>query len=132
MKAIELRIGNKVLLSEDSTVFSVSGLHEFGMVCFDDFEETYIEYEQFEGILLTEERLLKFGAEPKEYDGVSCLNGGDYFDLDGVHVVREYLGGMWKLIYKYGEFNYIELEHVHQLQNLYFALKNTELTINTL
>lgn len=55
IQAHELMIGNLVIYSDNSSILTVSGLYEFGMDCFDDIEQTYIEYDQFEGIPLTEE-----------------------------------------------------------------------------
>jgi hypothetical protein len=120
MEAKDLRIGNLVMYSNNSTIFTVSGLHEFGMDCFDDIEETYIEYDQFEGISLTEEWLLKFGFE---------------FKPTGDEVYEQ----IWKMenfeIWEHSEgfchdfHNGGDLKYVHQFQNLYFALTGEELTI---
>jgi hypothetical protein len=121
MKANELRIGNLVMYSNNSIIFTVSGLHEFGMDCFDDIEETYIEYDQFEGIPLTEEWLLKFGFNQYETVVIKTHNyiKGNFKFNSAVLWVAEYKG--------------IHIEskilYVHQLQNLYFALTGEELTI---
>jgi hypothetical protein len=124
MKANELRIGNLVMYSNNSSIFTVSGLHVFGMDCFDDIEETYIEYDQFEGIPLTEEWILKFGFEvnrqTKEDNNIwrcSCTEG--YFEVEQI------IGFFLLDNHCYGT----QIKYVHQLQNLYFALINEELTI---
>lgn len=80
-------------------------------------------------ILLSGEWLLKFGFEEKEYEGVSALNGGRYFDLNNVHIVDEFIGGEWQYIYKRGEFDYTRIKHVHHLQNLFFVLTGEELNL---
>ena len=67
-------------------------------------------------IPLTEEWLVKFGFEK--------LEGWDdmyYFQIGNFQVYEYNVSG-----YDYDGFN---IKHVHQLQNLYFALTNKELTI---
>ncbi|MFP3835370.1 hypothetical protein [Chryseobacterium sp. SIMBA_028] len=75
-------------------------------------------------VILTEEWLIKFGFEKREvymlgvkYDG--WLNFSFHLDIN--HIKNTYfyhwMGGN------------IEVKHVHQLQNLYFALTGEELTV---
>lgn len=66
MKTIELKVGNIIMFSEDSTIFQVTGINEYGVDVKNDDEETYIELEQFEPIQLTQEWLLKLGFEKQE------------------------------------------------------------------
>ena len=68
-------------------------------------------------IPLTEEWLLKFGFEK--------LEGWDdtfFFQLNNIQIADYNVSG-----YDYDGFN---IKHIHQLQNLYFALTGEELTIN--
>lgn len=115
MKVQELRIGDWYL----STKFQVPVICEMG-----DFYEIYAradgsaEYtvdDIFEPIHLTEEWLLKFGFRSN--------NGYPLKLLCGYIKIRN---GVW--FFKYNKLD-IELQYVHQLQNLYFALTGNELTI---
>lgn len=124
----ELRIGNLLMYSDNSGIWEVSGIHEFGVDCFDYIEETYMEYENFEPIPLTEEWLINLGFEY-------------YKVLSHYRIVLE---DVWyqvkineegKFLFSFTNLNYDEANHmppkfikyVHQLQNLYFALAGNEL-----
>jgi len=80
----------------------------------------YDEYSKFEAIPLTEEWLLKFGFEEVDYAG-GCYNLGivciDTADFNCV------VNGKWLDV---------KIQYVHQLQNLYYALTQTELTLTKL
>ena len=109
MKANELRIGNWVNFNHNGV--------DWGDVKINSNFFKHYEQEEYENkpIPLTEEWLLKFGFEKAKE--------GDY--TMGVYTVfiREYIS-----ISNYH--GYIaDIKHVHQLQNLYFALTNTELEI---
>ena len=78
---------------------------------------------EFDPIPLTEEWLLKFGFEKDNYMGsVSYLKDGGGFYLYCM-VVGENKG---KFFFE-RKLDDRDIEYVHQLQNLYFALTNTEL-----
>ena len=107
MKPNELRIGNWIQFRYTETPVRIT---------LGDFVREYNDehLEDYEPIPLTEEWLLKFGFE--------------YSDLNGD-------SGLWKIppfqIYgKYNQFIYdyrLDVNYVHQLQNLYFALTYEEL-----
>jgi hypothetical protein len=114
MKATELRIGNWVEIQGlESKIISVD---TEGCICeneyCEDFENNNIT-QNLQPIPLTEEWLERFGFE--------------YSDLNGD-------SGLWKIppfqIYgKYNQFIYeyaLDVNYVHQLQNLYFALTGEE------
>tara|TARA_R110000796_G_scaffold58965_5_gene135843 strand:+ start:3162 stop:3488 length:327 start_codon:yes stop_codon:yes gene_type:complete len=108
MDAKELRIGNygKEITHSKNGVVKVSKRH------FEDIEDGEIDLFP---IPLTEEWLVKFGFENAEDDGVIGFNGLYFWDReDGYSLI---ISGT-------------PVKHVHQLQNLYFALTNEELTIN--
>ena len=116
MKANELRIGNYV---NDSIGLITIGLN--GNIKFADV---------YHPIPLTEEWLLKFGLE-KRYAGwfeIRSRFDGDYDEFSynintkEIHLLQD--SGR-----KY-EVHLCNIKHVHQLQNLYFALTGEELTIN--
>jgi hypothetical protein len=116
MKANELRIGNLVnYLIEDN---------------FEDpskwYQETYIDAEDllilskkgcdnYQPIPITEERLLKFGFEHWDIKAWAIKGKISIYKQDGV---------FWYIAHSGNE---VCLEHVHQLQNLYFALIGEEL-----
>ena len=122
MKAEELRIGNYLL--------------ETKQVDYDEPENDYypdrvirvgkhlfqFEDEDIKPIPLTEEWLVKFGFTNDNYAEYKK----DVYTLDCEYTDK-------------GVFNFVineecclntDIKHVHQLQNLYFALTNEELTIN--
>ena len=114
MKANELRIGNLVYLWHNALEYS-------------EFEANYTAIRQihqgieaYTPIPLTEEWLLKFGFE-KDCDiytlGVYTMYSDDNNDL-------------YFCFFMYGDWEK-KIEHVHQLQNLYFALTGEELTYET-
>ena len=110
MKVTELRINNWIQFRHTETPVRIT---------LGDFVREYNDehLEDYEPIPLTEEWLLKFGFE--------------YSDLNGD-------SGLWKIppfqIYgKYNQFLYdyrLDVNYVHQLQNLYFALTGEELNQN--
>lgn len=116
MKAQELRIGNLVNYSETQSIFKVIGIHKFGLDVENDIETTYIEYDQFASIPLTEQWLLDFGAE-------KFPSGDKSYILNGLLISWAECRGVF--IY-----NGIELKHVHTLQNLIYALTGEELELN--
>jgi hypothetical protein len=109
MKATELRVGN---------YFQWIKIASMGIGVDVITKDNHYTYEDFkEPIPLTEEWLLKFGFE--------------YSDLNGD-------SGLWKIppfqIYgKYNQFIYdyrLDVNYVHSLQNLYYALTGEELNQN--
>jgi hypothetical protein len=111
MKAKELRIGNYVnygFIGNEKYLSIITGLHKDDIVS-----------EVIEPIPLTEDWLLKFGfAYNKTYQ---------IFDNDTISIMKledlYYLTADWYHIFYEG------FKHVHQLQNLYFALTGKELEI---
>ena len=117
MEANELRIGNYV-----NKYYCVQELDliSCGVIDMNDIEDlaSYIslDLKNVKPIPLTEEWLVKFGFEK--------LEGWDnmyYFQIGNFQVYEYNVSG-----YDYDGFN---IKHVHQLQNLYFALTNKELAI---
>lgn len=107
MKAKELRIGNLVLKE--------GVIHPIGFYDFENGGANFV-VDDYQPIPLTEEWLLKFGFEKNEeeiiFEGLKLW----WSDNDGMksyyHINSELL---------------IYIDHVHQLQNLYFALTGEEL-----
>ncbi len=142
MKASELRIGNIVArinrsgivhLPVYSNPFKIFSLNPFdGKIYRYDKNPALLpdsDMQEFDindicGIPLTEEWLVRFGLKPErliEFDA----NIGKWYTMDGSRFLFQYDGN--------GRIHNgvlgIEIKHVHQLQNLYFALTGDELTI---
>lgn len=85
-------------------------------------------YKNFEPIPLTEERLLKFGFSVIEENSVGKRYG---YVVDGVFSYDLSIT-FWKSTKEKGKLfkGNLELKSVHQLQNIFFALKDEELIIN--
>ncbi len=108
MKASELRLGNLVSISGIDVIVTISVLSQ---------------HEDFEPIPLTEEWLLKFDITQKEFD---CYVLSDNYW--GILIVFDEEKDLWNVNVR-DEYSISEIKHVHQLQNLYFALTGEELTI---
>jgi hypothetical protein len=109
MKAEELRIGNYVNYNGKDCVFDI-----YDIVNLHDDEDCA---NLTNPIPLTEEWLLKFGFEIYEFD-----HKENQYGLKGrLIVLRE------GYFCDYG--TSVVLKSVHQLQNIYFALTNNELTL---
>jgi hypothetical protein len=106
MRENELRVGVYIYYCEE--VFEVDA-ECIKMHMGDDLDDAY------RPIPLTEEWLLKFGFEIT-----------DNFQTKDRFQTHKQDGIIW---FEYG-YIVVELNYVHQLQNLYFALTNEELTIN--
>lgn len=118
LKANELRIGN--LLYYDNEVKEICSIHSDNTIRFKDKEKGSIgcfsvKTPLIKPITLTEEWLLKFGYTEED------------FETGKIIIVTENNKLIGFIINKYSYSPVIK--YVHQLQNLYFALTNEELTI---
>lgn len=133
MEETELRIGNLVYPFDDINLVDNKTIsRDCIIVEYYDLKDTSF----LEPVLLTEEWLIRFGFD---LDGAQ-VNGSYYrkeFNYSGGF--RDYLsitdkgaGYMFGLTSNYGKQSVLPFhyEHVHQLQNLYYALTGKELTIN--
>lgn len=111
MKANELRIGNYVMYS------SLIKVNSYKITECEEYPT------RFEPIPLTEEWLLKLGFE--KADEIYFIE----FDVYSM-TIKEYEKGKY-ILNPETHFNYVDIEYVHQLQNLYFALTNLELTFKS-
>lgn len=135
MEAKELRIGNYVL---DDTTESIMVVHrleskkytewnsgdEYSIVCLQNGTEKTFYEGYFKPIQLTEEILLKCGFEK----GSNII--GDCYYIEHDFGVSDFVLNITKTsnfeIYELD----LKIDYLHQLQNLYFALTNEELTVN--
>jgi len=122
--ARDLRIGNYVMYAEDQVEFKVIGIDTEGLTVENESDKTWIETNTFEGIPLTEAWLKDFGFSVMG-------NNMNYFEFE----LEPYSKNEWFPLYKYTlpiawcKFNRLTLSYVHELQNLYYALTQTELTL---
>ena len=107
----ELRLGNKVM--HDNRLFEVSILSdEYPFLNTAEFGVGVVDYNNIYPIPLTEDWLIRFGfiqisaLEFRNKKRLIMKRGNDYYD--------------------YG--TDVHIEYVHQLQNFYYALTQTELT----
>jgi len=145
MKANELRIGNLVTLNNEryhprvhGETLMVTGInqtrgfenektHGVSLEHINQKKTTYYDtYSQFicyvEPIALTEEWLLKFGFEKSSDNGyIIELSYNSHLDIDFVYNYSELSVSKYAMN--------LNVKYVHQLQNLYFALKGEELDI---
>lgn len=110
MKATDLRIGNLVQ-DEDGVIIEINLKH------FARIESKELSLDDIYGIPLTEEWLLKFGFENREF----TFDKTPFF-LTKRTAKKEYL-------YQ-AHTDRFQVKYVHQLQNLYFAVREDELIIN--
>lgn len=115
MKASELRIGNLVKWNGND--------YEVSLNTFYTEVSSNSMLEELSPIPLTEEWLVKLGFEfdvfyQKHSNGIICI-----YWLDKVCLVS------WCKYHRQDLLRYKYPEYVHELQNLYFALKGEELTI---
>ena len=124
IKANEFRIGNLLRDEISKTELKVIGLTE------ENISTYVIDRDKFplkngwgiEPIPLTEECLLKFGFKQSIQHQAHYLNGFDFV----IDICTDYSR---VIKYKRGGEVMTRIQHVHQLQNLYFALTGEELTI---
>lgn len=135
MHAIELRVGNLVLYRDK--IFEILSIGNTSSATYNSFyvdldsdilDEHYkgIDIEEINPIQLTEEWLLKLGFT-KKIDSETLTVfwiGHNKLTHDYLFEVK-YIEG-YPFFYRNGTH---AIHHVHQLQNLYYALTNQELTI---
>ena len=127
MRVSELRLGNLVKINDRGCdcIYRVTGISEedINAQCInrcDPFKEVYNEpIENVSPALLTEEWLVRFGFWSNPYQ--------DQYELGSFYINCDKTKGVLNL---WVDGCSLDLHHVHQLQNLYFALCGEELTLN--
>ena len=133
MKASELRIGNLVYVTDNLTnlIFKeITPINIHNLMHLTGWDKSPVDIE-FEPIPLTEEFLLKFGFANIDKGGNDFITYTDkehnyYLQID----VRRKDGKYLILDNSFDDlraFSMVDIEYVHQLQNLYFALTGNEL-----
>ena len=119
IQAKELKIGNLFLFTDEpKEIRSITGSHI-------EYAERYNGWFNsfFEPILITEEWLLKFGFTQTD-KGVYVLWCSNY---QKIQYIFSTISETQSVIYNNAFIN--NILYIHQLQNLYFALTQKELTI---
>jgi hypothetical protein len=125
LKASELRIGNLVEYYIEDSLDPRKAWWEINIIDADDIKylSENSDCEDYRPIPLTEEWLEKFGFEEDE-TYISDQNPFLDYLKDELRISMPYF------IFEYGDNGHPHIKHVHQLQNLYFALTGEELTFN--
>jgi hypothetical protein len=114
MKATELRIGNLV---DYKIVDKLDERKEWFEPCEIDAVDLQVIDSDYQPIQLTEEWLLKFGFKQTFISKIHLtFSKGSFHLLKRVNHIQ-----IW--------YESIDVKYVHELQNLYYALTNQELTI---
>jgi hypothetical protein len=111
----ELRIGNLVKYINDDTIFEVVEIDDLGIRVKNEEQTTWIEYDSFEPIRLTDKWYPMLGFEEKNIG---------YFHKNDTIITTEH-----QVYFGDGEVWVGEKYQVHRLQNLYFELENEELRL---
>ena len=128
MKASELRIGNYVNDRFNAEVI-VCDITHTGVNL--NYGYSTISIDELKPIPLTEEWLLKFGFEKQDYN----MSGCDIYKLKNIIIMKSFVNPERKNMGITVEgispptWSLKDLIHVHELQNLYFALTGEELVV---
>ena len=121
LKESDLRIGNfiKVISSNKTFDSFITQAKGYDIV---RIEEKSFNYWNYEPVILDEGWLLKLGFSEIGGCNEKDFTNGDY------NIFINSIGEVNFLFFIQGDW-YQKLDYVHQLQNLYFALKGRELTV---
>ena len=126
MNQNELRIGNYVnsleygnTKIESLSIFSDEKWQQ--VIFYIDGKAKVDRMKNLKPIPLTEKWLIDLGFEPSAFTGL-------YYDKEGLIDIQISWDNKFTLLYK--DFKIREVESVHDLQNLHFALAKEELKIN--
>ena len=120
IEAKDLRIGNYFEVYEKR----IEQVSELRLTSIQNYINEYFEVD-CKPIPLTEEWLIKFGFGISEFDNEMI----DNVSLKDVVIGYNYDRGILELEGETESLYLNHIKHVHQLQNLYFALTGEELTI---
>lgn len=134
MKAKKFRVGNLVMSNELACNCKPDEILEIAGIGLDlDFTNgTTQNYVGIKPIPLNKEWINKFGFNDSEYKkGYTGVEFRTNMILDFVLTKPKFMGE-WQESYCYdlGQHRFIPLKYVHELQNLFFAITSTELSVN--
>jgi hypothetical protein len=125
MKASEVRIGNLLNHNNGFVVgpFTVNSIH------ISDLERDNAYAKEYEPIPLTEEWLIEFGFKKENNTIYSISDKLSSSEVGRWYFFKNENNSFTPHIKRENKFSWIgkEIKHVHQLQNLYFALTGEEL-----
>lgn len=126
MQAKDFRIGN--LVKHDNRVFAIDSIaNEFPTLDTIEFGVGVVDWNNIEPIQLTVGWLDGFGFEKEEEGGLESYDY--YLEIgDELDIYANWNDGKLRCLSV--SFLEIEINYVHQLQNLYFALTGKELEFN--
>jgi hypothetical protein len=140
IKANELRIGNLVFDNEDrldNTIFTVSRVELPEYTDWNDGDGYSVTASKGDsnnyyslkpaGIPLNEEWLVKFGFEKEEADAKGIAVWDEFYH--GTFLISNHGTGIEDYHFIAYEGEVVDVRFVHELQNLFFAIKGEELTI---
>ncbi|WP_077417909.1 hypothetical protein [Chryseobacterium sp. JV274] len=129
MKATDLRINNMVFGPDAETICLVKYIDgEEDSISTDKYSE--MPTNEYYHICLNEQWLLNFGFEKEEDYTINYHSDGDVYVLDEIYLsFIDSKCWLMKLEMEYRVWTRRELNGVHDLQNLFFALKEKELTL---
>jgi hypothetical protein len=135
----QLRLGNyfhpcsikeDIIIPNTTIVWKVGMIDKFGKIAViepENHETLYLTANEAEPIPLTEEWLLNFGGKPLENGyWISIYNLKAEFHFELFKNTDEIITTIKS---QFADLILDRIKYVHQLQNLYFALTNEELTI---
>ena len=124
IQATELRIGNIVTYHGETDMDCVLDAIDIFNIA-----TKYMHNDEIHSpIVITEEWLLKFDFIQQNVNGetVFIFKDNEWYFIENV------ASNGWASLYCYGIYCATDIQYVHQLQNLYFALTGEELTIKTI
>ena len=121
LKEYDLRIGNFIKVISTTKTFDsfITQAKGYDIV---RIEEKSFNHWNYEPVILDEEWLLNFGFSEIGGCNEKDFTNGDY------NIFINSIGEINFLFFREGDW-YQKLNYVHQLQNLYFALTGSELTV---
>jgi len=125
IQANELRIGNYIQDKQFKNIGYLKHWISKNMVCVKkEFSTSTDHISEFEPIELTEELLLKCGFVKND----NCYNYYE-FSLEPINEKEYFVILKYTLPIAWAKLNQLPISSLHQLQNVYFALTQTELQI---
>ena len=116
MKASDLRLGNLVDFNGRTSIVDTIN---YDCINEDLDLNSKMHFDYIKPIPLTEEWLLKFGY----------IKGKIYYTQKECGIISFYFNDLHELKCEVYDWTYENIQYVHQLQNLYFALTSEELKI---
>ena len=116
IKANELRIGNK-LQKENGEAYTVSRI--------DNTQDVLVEEQR--GLLTLNYNLFGITLTPEILEKCGFEKGSIYFYFPKFRIAKIENSDNWIILFSNSDLPICRFQHLHQLQNLYFALMGEEL-----